>query len=93
MFKLFKSKKQEAKLKEAPIITSKKEVKKVLELSNLSIEYNADYRNMYRAKLTYKENINNWTNEGINENVEIIGEDWGDLIEKVTKHFEGEKSE
>lgn len=93
MFTLFKSKKQQEDLKEAQIIDSTKKIEKTLKLYNLRIEYNVDYRHMYKATIVYKENLNTWISDGASESAEIIGENWADLIDKVNEHFKGDQGE
>lgn len=90
MFKLFKSKKQEetiTSINPGGPATATKPVSRELTLSVLRIEYNVSQTTPFHATIRYEERPTNWSDHGITEEVVIKGENWSDLLEKVSKHF------
>jgi len=81
-FNLFKNKRQEKDVKSLPVSTMTKTVTKELYLDSINILYRSDKR--FRANIAYSEYDDN---SGLQEDIELIGEDWPDLLDKVNEHF------
>lgn len=86
------SKKQIEEVKSIPVLKATQNLRKILALSKLSINFNMSQTRPYYANITYKENPTEWRDNQAVEDIELIADSWEDLIEKVVTHF-GAKDE
>lgn len=92
MFKFFRNQEQEKSIKDIGPPQVVKEVSQVLSLASLNIQYSADMKEPYRANITYEQRPTEWRDKGVIDKVEIIGNSWVDLLDRVAEHFNSNRT-
>lgn len=70
-----------------PIDSAVKNITASLKIQSISVNYNVDRLTKYYATINYSERPNNFKDRGMTREVNIDGQDWADLIRKVTQHL------